>query len=207
MMSKPKVGSDWLRVAHLRFPELLRLHNPDTAQHLVRFYEDEAFVLENVSHLAAAALAAGSSVVVLATDSHRHQIGERLCALGPDLEALRNGSRYVATDAAEALSHFMIEASPDEAAFDNVIGATMRDAAKHSVNEFVFAFGEMVALLCAGSNPAGAVRVEQLWNRLAQRQRFSLYCAYPLSSLVIGQNMDAVVRICAEHDLTIPAEN
>lgn len=205
-MSKPPISRDWLGVARLRFPELLRLHNPDTAQHVVRFYQDETFVLDNVSHLAAEALAAGSSVVIVATDSHRHQIGERLCALRSDLEALRSTGHYVATDAAEALSQFMIEASPDEAAFDRVIGAIMREAAKHSANDFVFAFGEMVALLCAENNPAGAVRLEQLWNMLADRQRFSLYCAYPLSSL-IGQNIDAVMQICAEHDLTIPGES
>ena len=81
----------------------------------------------------------------------------------------------------------------------------MRTAAERSSTRFVFAFGEMVALLYAAGNPAGAIRVEQLWNELAQRQSFSLYCAYPLSSLEKNLDVDALVEICAEHALTIPA--
>ena len=205
-MPTSRPDCEWLRVARVRFPELLRLHNPGTRHHLVRFYLDDTFVLANVAYLAGEALAAGTSVVIVATQSHLHQISERLSVLGLDLEDLRNAGRYVVADAQEALSQFMIDGSPDDAAFDQVIGGTVGEAAKHSANDFVFAFGEMVALLCADNNPYAAIRLEQLWNRLAQRQRFSLFCAYPLSSLQIGQNADAVTRICAEHDLTVPAE-
>jgi MEDS: MEthanogen/methylotroph, DcmR Sensory domain len=207
MISSPGSRRDWVGAARLRFPELLCLHDPDYAQHLVRFYEDDSLVIDNVSYLAAQALAAGSSVVVLATYAHRNQIGQRLCDLVPDLKALAGIGRYLATDAVAALSQYIVNGSPDEVAFERVIGATMREAAKHSANDFVLAFGEMVALLCADNNPSAAIRLEQLWNGLSRRQRFSLYCAYPLSSLDMDQNADVVMRICAEHALTIPAES
>jgi hypothetical protein len=209
-MSRPPVCRDWRSVAQLRFPELLHLHNPNDAQHLVRFYEDDTFLIDNVSYLAAEALAAGTSVVMLATDSHQRQIREGLSRFRPDLECLEslwNSGRYIMTDAAKALSQFMIDGSPDQTAFDRTIGKIMCEAAEHSTNGFVFAFGEMVALLCAAGNPAGALRLEQHWNHLAQRQRFSLYCAYPLSSLEIHQNLDILMRVCAEYALTVPAES
>jgi hypothetical protein len=189
-----------------RCPELLRLHRPESAQHIVQFYEDESFIIENVSFVAAKAFAAGDSSVLVATDSHLEQIRERLAFVDLNLEALREAGRYVAVDANEALSRFMVGSCLDEARFDDFIGGIIRNAVKSSANSFIFAFGEMVALLCAGNNPNAAVRLEQLWNALAQRHRFSLYCAYSLSSLGSEPNAHALMQICAEHALTIPTE-
>ncbi len=109
-------------------------------------------------------------------------------------------------DAAQAASQILLDGSPDEAKFEDLIGDTIRSAAKNSANGFVFVFGEIVALLCAADNSAGAVRLEQLWNSLAERNHFSLYCAYPLTSLGTVPDADAVMKICAEHSLTIPTE-
>ncbi len=65
-------------------------------------------------------------------------------------------------------------------------------------------FGEMVSLLCAANNPDAAVRLEQLWNYLSLRHRFSLHCAHSLSSL--HGEPDTLLKICAEHALAIPSE-
>ena len=64
----------------------------------------------------------------------------------------------------------------------------------------------MVALLCAENKPSAAIRLEQLWNVLAQSCHFSLCCAYPLSSFGNAPDLNGVFKICAEHTLTIPAE-
>jgi len=187
-------------------PELLRLHEPDSAQHLVQFYEDESFIIENVSYLAAKALASGGSAVVAATESHREQILERLADSVLNLDDARETGRYVTLDAAAVASQILLDGSPDQARFDDLVGDTIRRASRNSANGFVFAFGEIVALLCAANNAAGAVRLEQLWNSLAEHNRFSLYCAYPLTSLGTNPDTDALLRICAEHALTIPTE-
>jgi hypothetical protein len=208
-MSAPKLrpGNLFAPPRDRRFAELLRLHEPESAHHLVQFYEDESLVVENVSYLASKALEAGTSAVIAATAPHLEQIRVRLADSVPSLDAARESGRYVTIDAAEVLSQLLVEGRPDEAKFDDLIGATIRSAAKNSANGFVFAFGEIVALLCAANNANGAVRLEQLWNALAQRQRFSLYCAYPLTSLGIEPDADALMQICAEHALTIPTES
>ena len=189
-----------------RFAELLRLHEPESAQHLVQFYEDESLVIENVAYLAAKALASGSSAVVAATESHLEQIRERLADSVLNLDDVRESGRYVTLDAAEAAAQILVGGSPDEAKFEGLIGDTIRSAALNSSNGFVFVFGEIVALLCEANNTTGAVRLEQLWNALAEHNRFSLYCAYPLTSLGTIPDADAVMKICAEHALTIPTE-
>jgi hypothetical protein len=187
-------------------PELLRLHEPESARHLVQFYEDESFIVENVSYLAAKALASGGAAVIAATERHLEQIRERLAASVLNLDDACEAGRYVTLDAVKVASQILVDGSPDPTRFDDLVGDTIRNAARNSTNGFVFAFGEIVALLCADNNAAGAVRLEQLWNSLAEHHRFSLYCAYPLTCLGTDPDTDALLQICSEHSLTIPTE-
>jgi hypothetical protein len=163
-------------------------------------------VVENISYLAAQALIAGNSSVIIATDAHLEQIRQKLARFGLNLDALRIAGRYVAAEASTALSQFMVDGCPDKAKFDRFIGGIVHGAAESSASGFVFAFGEMVGLLCAANNPDGAVLLEQFWNSLAERYRFSLYCAYSLSSLGTEPSGDTVIKICAEHALTVHTE-
>jgi MEDS: MEthanogen/methylotroph, DcmR Sensory domain len=201
-----ETGGSFAHSRGVRCPELLRLHESGSVQHLVQFYEDESFVIRNVSYLVAKTLAAGDSSIILATECHLKQIGERLAYSGVNLDAFRESGRYLEVDAIEALSQVIVDDRPDKEKFDDVIGRVVRRSTEKSANGFVFVFGEMVALLCATNNADGAVHLERLWNSLAERQRFSLYCAYPLNSLSSEPDADALIQICAEHVLTIPAE-
>lgn len=200
------LSSDPPMASRIRCPELLTLHKPGNAAHFVQFYEDDAAVIKNVSYLAAKALGAGDSCVIVATIEHRRRIDDCLEKTGLELDQLRQSGRYVALDAARTLSQFSTDGVPDEARFNNVVGGVIRDAAGSSANGFVFAFGEMVALLCAEHRVAEALRLEQYWNSLSRRHLFSLFCAYPLSSFGSEPDLDAVIRICTEHSLTLPAE-
>jgi MEDS: MEthanogen/methylotroph, DcmR Sensory domain len=190
----------------IRCRELLRLHRPQYAQHLVQFYQDESFIIDNTSFLAAQTLVSGDSSVIVATEPRLSRIGERIAACGLNLNVLQTLGRYVAVDATEALTQFMIDAQPDEKKFDQVIGGILRGVESNSEHGFVFVFGEMVELLCAAKKPAAAVQLEKFWNALAARNHFSLYCAYSLSSLGDVPDADTLMQICAEHSLTIPTE-
>ncbi len=185
---------------------MLRLSRSAGAQHLVQFYENDSLIIDNVSFLVATALGAGDAAVLVATESHREQIRARLESLSLDLELLRKSGRFVALDATEVLSLFMVNGWPDEKKFDLSVGAVIADAARASGTGFVFAFGEMVDLLCQANNPEAAIRLEQLWNSLAQRHHFSLYCAYSMTSVEDERTANALTRICEEHALTIPTD-
>ncbi|HKV53625.1 MAG TPA: MEDS domain-containing protein [Candidatus Binataceae bacterium] len=204
VLKRPQLGGRV--VAPAACPDLLRLCRPDSAKHFVQFYENDPLLIESVAYVAAKALEAGDSTVLVATDSHLKAIEARLADSAGARSWLRESGRYVALDASETLSRIMVDGWPDEVKFNEIVGGTIRGATRKGVNGFVFAFGEMVGLLCAANNPKAAVRLERLWNLLAARYRFSLYCGYPLSSLGTDPDMNAVLQICAEHDLTIPAE-
>jgi hypothetical protein len=162
----------------IRCRELLRLHRPQNAQHLVQFYEDESFIIDTISFLAAQTLVSGDSSVIVATEPRLNRIGERIATCGLNLNVLQTLGRYVAVEATEALAQFMIGAQPDEKKFDELIGGILRGAESNSEHGFVFVFGEMVELLCGAKKPAAAVHLEKFWNALAARHHFSLYCAY-----------------------------
>lgn len=208
-MSEPEKSNtvELLANARTRSPELLRLYRPDSAGHYVQFYDDESLVLENVVYLIAKALEAGGASVIIATQAHLQVIEKRLAVSALDLDVARKDGRYLPLNAADTLQELLTDGELDEAKFERIVGGILRTAAQSCPSGFVFAFGEMVALLCAAQKPDAAVRLEQLWNSLAKERRFSLYCAYPLDSFTAGPaDLKAFFEICSEHAVTIPAE-
>jgi DcmR-like sensory protein len=196
-----------LAVSRFRCPELLALHRPQVVGHVVQFYNNDKFLIENVSYLATKSLGAGDASILVATRSHLDRIEERFIESGLDIAGLRKAGRYIPLDAAATLSQFLLADGPDQAKFEEIVGGIMRRAIEKSANGFVFAFGEMVTLLCFANRPAAAVRLEQLWNTLAESYHFSLCCAYPLDSFGAKPDLNALFQICAEHSLSIPAES
>jgi PAS domain S-box-containing protein len=174
--------------------------------HVVQFYDDETFLLGAIGRFVGPALGAGEACLIIATAPHQAQIAQQLAARGFDLAALSEQGRYVALDAAETLSRFMVDGWPDEKRFVEVVGATVARAVAAGQVPHVHGFGEMVALLCAEGRPEAAIRLEELWNDLAKTLSFSLLCAYPLAAFR-GQAYGAtLLRICGAHSSAFPSE-
>jgi PAS domain S-box-containing protein len=174
--------------------------------HVVQFYDDEAFPLDAIGRFVGPALGAGEACLIIATAPHRAQIAEQLAARGFNLSALSEQGRYVALDAAETLSRFMVDGWPDEKRFVEVVGATVARAVAAGQVPHVHAFGEMVALLCAEGRPEAAIRLEELWNDLAKTLSFSLLCAYPLGVFRGQASGLTLLRICGAHWRAFPSE-
>jgi len=180
-------------------------HRPEEPVHFVQFYENDRFIIEKSCRRATKALKIGGSCVLVATEPHLADLETRLYLLGMNLESVRAQGRYVALDAADTLARFMVDGSPDRIEFNKVVGDVIARATRQS--HFVSVFGEMVALLCAANNSAAAIQLEQLWNDLARTYRFSLCCAYPLTAFANDPEGSALLQVCAEHSLTLPAED
>jgi PAS domain S-box-containing protein len=71
--------------------------------------------------------------------------------------------------------------------------------AKACAGGTVRAFGELVALLCAQGHYDAALRVEQMWNALAEQFRFALFCAYPWQAFASAERAEVFQKVCAEH--------
>ena len=177
--------------------------------HEVQFYEDDRILLDGLSRTIGSALGAGDSAIVIATKPHRKALNELMNARGLNVPLAVQQGRYIQLDAAETLSKFMLEDWPDASRFSAIVGSVVAQANAAGTGEHrgVTAFGEMVALLWKEGKTEAAIRLEQLWNELAQTHSFSLYCAYPMAEFYQDAHAAPFQKICAEHSQVTPAES
>ncbi|MCA1642152.1 MAG: MEDS domain-containing protein, partial [Acidobacteria bacterium] len=175
------------------------------SEHFVQFYEADVFLLDSLGGFIRAGLEAGDACIIVATGEHREGLEERLRAAGLDVAAAREGGQFVALDAAETLSRFMVDGAPDPVRFTEVIGGLIARVAGERPR--VRAFGEMVALLWAEGNQDAAIRLEELWNDLGKTYPFSLFCAYPMHGFGGEQFAKPLANVCTTHSRVIPAES
>jgi PAS domain S-box-containing protein len=174
---------------------------PQVHNHTVQFYgNDGALLHELMSHIGRA-LSRGSSAIIIATSAHIEGLARKLKSQGIDVARAKADSRYVALEATDVLSKFMVNGLPDRVLFSDAIGQVIARAAAASLDESrrVVAFGEMVALLWAEGKCEAAIQLENLWNELAKTYSFSLHCAYPMQGFSRQEMDDSLRKICAEH--------
>jgi DNA-binding NarL/FixJ family response regulator len=86
-----------------------------TRGHDVGFYSDEQAFLDGFTDFLAAALKAGKTAILIATESHRSCLLQRLQASGVDVAAALERKSYIALDIADSLPTFIADGSPDQA--------------------------------------------------------------------------------------------
>ena len=173
--------------------------------HFVQFYEADTFLLNSLGEYMAAALKAGEAAVVVATAEHREELKARLGKHGLDVTAAVECGQLVLLDAAETLSRFMPDGSPDPALFAGIVGDIIARAGEGRPR--VRVYGEMVALLWAEGNYDAAIRLEELWNDLQQKHSFALVCAYPMNGFAGEGPGRGLPDVCTSHSRVIPAES
>ncbi len=182
--------------------------NHHHSAHVVQFYSEDSFLLDELALFIGSALEAGDAAVVIATAAHRDGLAQRLGARGLAAKQAAEQGRYVVLDAADTLSQFMIEGYPNAAHFAELMGAHISRAKQSARSEHfaVAAFGEMVALLWNEGKADAAIRLEQLWNDLAKTHAFNLRCAYSMKDFSRGDHRESFLKICECHSDVIPAE-
>jgi hypothetical protein len=193
-------------------PESELFHSPpaewgdlQTNGHSLQLYETDEILIDGLARFAGAALGAGDPIVVIATREHRHALEALLIANGLDVHGAAQAGRYVALDAAQTLSHFMVHGHPDRSLFMPIVGGIIARAAEAAseTGRYVAAFGEMVALLWASGEQQAALELEGLWNELAESYAFYLHCAYPSALFVGAGDVEPLAEICARHSQII----
>lgn len=173
--------------------------------HFVQFYEADGFLLNSLTGFIGKAITSGDAAIVVATPAHRNGLDELLQANGLDVTTVKARGRYLSLDAAETLSKFMVNGSPEPGRFNDYMSSVI--ASVTDGRSRIRAFGEMVALLWAEGNHAAAIRVEELWNDLQKVHSFSLFCAYPMNRLGGEQFIEPHNGVCSVHSRVIPAES
>jgi hypothetical protein len=168
------------------------VRNAPPHDHAVDVYADEFAITQELIRFVEDGLALGENVVVVAN----HQHCTSLAAWRADHPSVGNTEALLLIDAAETLQKLLVAGSPDPVLFEATIGAIVDRATRNGRTLRVF--GEMVALLWADGNIAGALALESLWNDMASNRRFFLLCAYPAESLDEAP-IRAVNAMCDRH--------
>jgi signal transduction histidine kinase len=179
-------------------------------RHVAQFYEGEDFLLDAVERFVDDGLRSGDGIVLVATRPHLDELASRF--RGPALREAVDAGRATMVDASMALSEILVDGGPDsgrfgrcvEGAIDRSIRASYRATTEKPKR--VRAFGEMVDLLCRDGRHHAAVRVEQLWNRVADARNLSIFCGYAMAGFPCEEDSARFDEVCALHDLVIPAE-
>lgn len=172
----------------------------DCHSHAVHFYADYISMGAHVAAFLAEGLQRGEAVFAVATKETHDAILTRL-----PIQMQTNGTRpYTAFDADELLSGFLVDGVPHRDHFFIVMNQIFASPAK--AGRPIRVYGEMVVRLWQAGKPDAALQLEELWNLLAERYRFSLLCAYPMK-IFDGQDARWFLNTCATHSqLSIVSE-
>jgi PAS domain S-box-containing protein len=178
----------------------------DPHVHVVQFYQEDRLLIEELASLIGTSLVSGDAAIVVATKAHRQALARNLMAHGMNIFKATAEGRYLAIDAEETLAQFTIDQMPDPELFFELVGgriAKVKAACKTDQPRTVI-FGEMVALLWAKGKYEAAIRLEELWNSLADKHSFCLRCAYPMDGFHKQEHSEQFDRICAVHSAVHP---
>ena len=179
--------------------------NKETSRrHEVQFSSDDGPFLAGFTRFIEAALEAGNAVLVVATESHRKRLLQRLLTDGVDVAAAIEQGRYIPLDVVETLSAFMVNGAPDRVRFLKVASDLIATAAKAAKGERprVSACGECAPLLWAQGKAEAAVQLEHLWDEIAEKYDVDILCGYVLNNSQREHESHIYERICAEHSAT-----
>ena len=162
--------------------------------HAVRFYEDDSSLCRIVSKFTSEGLAANQPALVIATAAHIEDITDNLRDAAIDVEALKLKGDLLLVDAREMLNTFMIDGQPDGDLFKAAASAAIKRVCGDGKERTIRAYGEMVDLLWKDGMGTAAIKLEMLWNRLANTRDFSLLCGYSMGSFYKDASIDDITR-------------
>jgi DcmR-like sensory protein len=181
------------------------LHGATPSAHAVQVYGDLEELAESVAAYLAAGFEAGEPAVVVATDEHWSRFEHRLAVAGWDAPTMRQHGLLAVEDADATLAAIMGGDRPSADAFVQVVGGLIDRVAGRSPGKTVRAFGEMVDVLCQRGETEAAIALEELWNDLARRRRFSLLCGYRLDVFDRSAQAGPLPEVCRVHSHVQPA--
>ncbi|HXT49269.1 MAG TPA: PAS domain S-box protein, partial [Gemmatimonadaceae bacterium] len=174
-------------------------------EHFVQFYEQDATLVRSVSEYIQQGLGTGAGAIVIASAEHLEELERDLRAGGLDVAGAKDRGQLVVLEASATLSRIVHRGAPQWGRFVEVVGTVIAELRRRYPR--VIAFGEMVALLWRDGQHGAALQLEELWNELAQREPFALFCAYQVSKDGGAVDEAALDRVCSLHSRVIPAES
>ena len=188
----------------LRFkehPPLLPQEGNIVRVHKVAFHPDDASLVDDFTRFIEVALKRENPVIVIATESHRTNLQQRLQARGRDIATAIREGRYISLDADDMLSEVMVNDWPDSTRLLKVASDLIVEAAKAAKGKHfrVAVCGECSPSLIAQGKPEAAIEMEHLWDKIARTQNIDILCGYLLRDFQTKESSPIFERICVAH--------
>ncbi len=177
-----------------------------THHHAVQFFDSEEFLCEVVARYLAEGIEADAPMVLIARPSRAALITAHL-----ERDGLAPCERIAAVqlqvlDAHTVLAQFMVDGMPDPLRFREAIEPVIERGRSAFSRARLRAYGEMVDILWAQGLSRAAIRLEELWNELAEANPFSLLCGYCMSNFRGREDEALFARVCETHSEVSPTE-
>src|SRR5580704_6585295 len=169
--------------------------------HKVAFQRDDASIVDDFTGFIEFALKMENPVIVIATESHRTNLRQRLQARGRDIATAIQEGTYISLDADDMLSEVMVNDWPDSTRFLKVASDLIMEAAKAAKGKHfrVAACGECASSLIAQGKPEAAIELEHLWDKIARSHYVDILCEYLLRDFQTEEASPIFERICVAH--------
>jgi len=173
-------------------------------RHEAVFYSDDELLTDEWTSVAADALNAGATFILVALEARRNSLRAKLDALGVNVASAVSDGRYVSLSVAEVTSKWMIDGRLDQTRFWAAVTPVMLAAARASTaaQPQVVACGECAPSLCANGDAEAAIRLEQLWDEVAETYHLDVFCGYSSDGCRCDDPEDVRARLRETHTAT-----
>ena len=166
-------------------------------QHRVQLFDSQLSRAARIAGYVREGLEAGGNVLIVATPTNWRSTAAILEHNGVSIDALVAQGRLTVLDAAQTLAQFMSGNTPDAAKLESVVGSLVGRLAQQPGRLHIY--GEMVDVLAEAGNYRGAHRLEELWNSLAEKTAFELFCGYTSAHFGDQRTAQVLKAICETH--------
>lgn len=166
------------------------------SEHIVQFFDSAESRAENVARFLAEGHEQGEIGLLVVGRAHKTLILEWMETLGVRTKEAITTGRLVVLDGVDTLGRISSDGDPDSVRFENLFGSLLPRLAGSTG---LRAYGEMVDILAEQNEIPGAIRLERLWNRAAERVTFKLMCGYSSAHFVGLDTHRGLLEICRSH--------
>jgi MEDS: MEthanogen/methylotroph, DcmR Sensory domain len=171
--------------------------------HAVRFYDNDTSLARIVAEFLHQGFDRGGPGIVVASAIQREAIIRELTNRSLEVAELQHSHDLLMLDAEETLPTFMTDGKPDARKFRDRMCQAIESVCRGRTNCTVRIYGQMVDVLWQGGERDAAIRLEVLWNQLAQTEAFSLLCGYAIGNFYKDAGFE---DICRQHSHMVSAD-
>lgn len=172
----------------------------------MRVYRDADELAETVVDYLVAGFETGAPAILVATPGHHALFMDGLAGRGWSSARIAERGLLLDADAETTLAGIMQgRDAPSAEAFETIVGGLLDETAKRFPDRTPNAFGEMVDILARSGNAEAAMALEELWNDLGHRRRFSLLCGYRLDLFDRNAQAGLLPHVCSSHSHVLPS--